>query len=209
MEPYLAKFGSGAGAEACGHIEVTSPTVQIGNSGNLQEVPVGKAATLSSKVEGADALATSWKIVRKGEGGKIESERSHVRAQDTRASATSLPYTFKHAGEYEITETVTTDNLGTPTKQVVRKITAALPAITFKIEPNADFPEGGLSRGDAGEVARLGAKDPNEPEPTSEPDVALQRRQRRRQTGSRRQRKARSQQRSNTPSPPTAAGSAS
>jgi len=161
VEPYLAKFGSAAGAEACGHVEVTVPSVQIGNSGNLQEVPLGKAATLNSKVEGADALATTWTIVRNGEAASTEV----IPGPKNQGRATSLSYTFKQAGSYEITEAVTTDSLGTPTKQVVRNITAALPAITFKIEPTAAFPEGGLSAGTAVKVRVSAAKDPNETAP--------------------------------------------
>ena len=120
VEPFLARFGTGTGAEACGHVEVTSPAIKLGNNNNVQEVPVGKPTTLSSKVEGADALATSWKIVRKGAGGKIESEET-VHSSEYLGEATTLPYTFSHTGEYEITETVTTDNLGTPTKQAREK----------------------------------------------------------------------------------------
>jgi hypothetical protein len=165
VEPYIAKFGTGTGAVTCGHVEVTVPTVQIGNTGNLTEVPLNKPATLSSKVEGADALETSWKIVRRqSEGGKIESEEV-LQSPEYLGRATSLSYTFKQAGAYEITETVTTDNLGTPTKQVVRKITAALPAITFKVEPNTPFPEGGVTAGTTVKLHVVAAKDPNEVSP--------------------------------------------
>ena len=131
LEPYLARFGTGVGAEACGHVEVTSPTITVGNVSNAQEVPVGKPATLGSKVEGADALAASWKFIRKGTGGKVESEETRS-STEYLGEATTLPYTFTHTGEYEIIETVTTDNLGVPTKQVVRKVTAVLPPITFQ-----------------------------------------------------------------------------
>lgn len=161
VEPYLAKFGTGAGAEACGQVTVTVPTVQIGNSGNLAEVPLGKAATLSSKVEGADALATTWTIVRNGE----VASKEVIPGPKNQGRSTTLSYTFKKAGTYEITELVTTDDLGTPTKQVVRKITAALPAITFKVEANAAFPEGGVAVGTPVKMHVSAAKDPNEPVP--------------------------------------------
>ncbi len=158
VEPYLAKFGTGAGAEACGQVTVTVPTVQIGNGGNLQEVPLGKAATLSSKVEGADALASTWTIVRNGE----VASKEVIPGPKNQGRSTSLSYTFKKAGSYEVTELVTTDDLGTPTKQVVRTITAALPAITFRIEASAAFPEGGVTVGTPVKMHVSAAKDPNE-----------------------------------------------
>ena len=161
VEPYLARFGSAPGEEACGHVEVTVPSVQIGNTGNLQEVPLGKAATLSSKVEGADALASTWTIVRNGEA----SSKEVISGPKNQGRGTSLSYTFKQAGSYEITELVTTDNLGSPTEQVVRKITAALPPITFKIEPSTPFPEGGLSTGTPVKLHVSVGKDPNEGTP--------------------------------------------
>jgi hypothetical protein len=161
VEPYLTKFGTTAGAEACGHVEVTVPTVQVGTSGNLQEVPLGKPATLGSKVEGADALATTWTIVRNGEAATKEVIPGPV----AQGRTTSLTYTFKQAGSYEITEAVTTDNLGSPSKQVVRKINASLPAITFKIEPSAPFPEAGVSTGTPVKIHVAAAKDPNETTP--------------------------------------------
>lgn len=163
IEPFLEKFGSSTSAEACGRVELTTPTIKIGSNENVQEATVGKAATLSSKVEGADALATSWKIVRRGAGGNVESEET-LASPEYLGKATSLPYTFAHVGEYEITETATTDNLGTPTKQAVRKVKATLPAITFKIEASSALPAEGLP---AGTSVALHAKlaDPNETEP--------------------------------------------
>jgi len=169
VEPFLAKFGTGSGAEACGHVEVTVPAIAIESNANVQEVPVGKSGTLSSKVEGADALSTSWKVIRR-ENGKVESEQT-LASPTYLGQETALPYKFEHTGEYEFIETVTTDEAGTPTKQVVRKVTASLPAITFKVEPNSTLPAGGLP---AGTALGLHAKvsDPNE-KGAGEPHLTL------------------------------------
>lgn len=163
-EPVIEQFGSAPGAEACGHVEVTTPTIKIGNGENLTEVKAGPEAkaTLSSKVEGADALATSWKIVRRV-GGKVESEET-LSSSEYLGKEAVVSYTFALPGEYEITETVTTDNLATPTRQVVRNVKAVLQPITFKIEPVSALPAEGLATGTA---IKLRAKlaDPNESGP--------------------------------------------
>ncbi len=163
-EPVIEKFGATAGAEACGQVEVTAPTIKIGNSENVQEVKAGTEAkaTLSSKVEGADALAASWKIVRRV-GAKIEAEET-LASPEYLGKEAAVKYTFALPGEYEIVEAVTTDNLAIATKQVVRKVKAVLPAITFKIEPASSLPPEGLS---VGTEIKLQAKlaDSSEAEP--------------------------------------------
>ena len=40
-EPVIEKFGSAPGAEACGRVEVSTPTIKIGNGENLLEVKAG------------------------------------------------------------------------------------------------------------------------------------------------------------------------
>jgi len=165
-EPVIDKFGSSAGAEACGHVEVTTPTIKIGAAENVQEVNAGSAAkaTLSSKLEGADALESSWQIVRRV-GGKVEHEETLTSTvAEYLGKEAAVKYTFVLPGEYEIIETVTTDNLATPTKQVVRKVKAVVPPITFKIEPASQIPSEGFPKGSQ---VKLRAKlaDPNETEP--------------------------------------------
>jgi hypothetical protein len=93
----------------------------------------------------------------------VESEET-IASPEYLGGETSLPYTFKHTGEYEITETVTTDNLGTPTELAVRKVKATLPAITFKVEPKSALPGEGLLPG-VGTVFQAKVADPNEAEP--------------------------------------------
>ena len=143
---------------------MTAPTIKIGNSENVQEVKAGTEAkaTLSSKVEGADALAASWKIVRRV-GAKIEAEET-LASPEYLGKEAAVKYTFALPGEYEIVEAVTTDNLAIATKQVVRKVKAVLPAITFKIEPTSSLPPEGLS---VGTEIKLQAKlaDSSEAEP--------------------------------------------
>ncbi len=110
---YVKQFGRNAAAEACGHQPtVTPPSVEVGNNPNATEVGIGEPVKLSSKMEGANATSVLWKFKYKNPStGETEEEQQET---TTLQSAPTLPFTFKRAGVYEISEVVTTDNLSFP-----------------------------------------------------------------------------------------------
>ncbi len=158
VEANFQQFGALPGAEPCGHANLTSPSIELGEKHNLTEAPVGKAVTLASKLEGADALSDTWTI--NGPGGKHEELHSTFNSPAQRLAPT-LEHDFETAGEYEVTEHVQSDNLGAPSVTVTRKIVAALPPISVELEPVA----GGLRAGSAVAFKSKPISDTNEPEP--------------------------------------------
>lgn len=103
----------GSGGEACGHVTATPPTVEFGETKNATEVPVGQATTLASKLAGANARGVKWtfKYTSSGEKG----EETGPFESGYQFESISFNHPFLHVGEYEISETIETDNLGTPT----------------------------------------------------------------------------------------------
>ena len=157
QEPRFEEFGTGAGAEACGNVNLTPPLVEHGEVHEATEAPVGTPVKLASKLEGADALSVTWTIA--GPGGIKEELHSKFTAQAQRIKP-SIEHTFTAAGEYEVTETVQTDNLGTQSVTAKQKIVATLVGITFKLEPTAT-----VRAGEPLELKTGKIEDGNEPEP--------------------------------------------
>src|ERR1035438_1930609 len=95
---------------------------------------VGETATLSSKVGGAHATSVLWRFkFKNAETGKTEEEASVTTPYDLQVT-TSLEHKFTHVGEYEITESVSTDNLSYPTAaEVTTKGLKVLPEFTVVI----------------------------------------------------------------------------
>lgn len=122
---FASVFGFGPSGEACGSPKVTPPKVEFGEQKEATEVPAGQTTKLTSKVLGANAQSTKWKL--KYEGGEETAESGY------QFEAISLAHAFMHVGKYEIEEEVQTDNLGTP---VVKEkatgpltVTAAAPKV--------------------------------------------------------------------------------
>jgi hypothetical protein len=135
-EPALVGvFAFGQSGQACGHVEVTPPKVELGLDKEAKEAPAGATTTLTSQVVGANANVKSvkWKFKYKAEGG---AEGEEVAESGYQFEAISLNHDFMHAGEYEITESVETDNLGSPHLEVKATqkliVTAPLPKVTLK-----------------------------------------------------------------------------
>ncbi len=111
--PSVVEYGPGG--EACGHTPTVSrPTVEVGNNPNASEVGAGVMARLSSRMSEAQALEVAWTFKHKNpENGQVETEKVEPGYQVE--STPSLQHAFSKPGEYEITETVTTDSLAHPT----------------------------------------------------------------------------------------------
>jgi flagellar motor protein MotB len=125
----------GPNGEACGQRPtVTPPSVEVGNDKNATKMTVGETATLSSKVGGAHATSVLWRFkFKNAETGKTEEEASVTTPYDLQVT-TSLEHKFTHVGEYEITESVSTDNLSYPTAaEVTTKGLKVLPEFTVVI----------------------------------------------------------------------------
>jgi PKD repeat protein len=105
-----------AGGEACGHKpSLTPPSVEAGGNPHATEVGIGETTKLSSALTGARALSESWKFRYKdpatGETHEEEEVHSPYRVQTT----TTLEHAFKHAGVYEVIESIETDSFAFPT----------------------------------------------------------------------------------------------
>jgi hypothetical protein len=108
----LFAFGPSAGAEPCGHPELAPPTVEVGEEKDASKVETGKLTTIVSKMTGANAKSTKWKLVftPKGTSEKIVQEF----ATGYQFEAPALTHEFAGVGTYEVSATVEADNLGTP-----------------------------------------------------------------------------------------------
>lgn len=148
-------FGSAAGAEACGHVEVTAPHVELGAAKEVKTVPVGSTPTVTSQVVGANAKHTVWKLHPISGGAGDEEESTGAQFQTT-----ALKHTFAHAGEYEITEEVETDNLGAAV--VVKKLIGTL--LVSGSKPKVAIVPPSSAR--VGEPAKFEATVTDEGEPT-------------------------------------------
>jgi hypothetical protein len=119
-------LGFGSGGEACGHPTLTPPSVQVGELKNAKEVATGQKTTISSQLAGANAKATKWKFASTAgeEPGPFEAGYQF--------ESPSMEHEFTRLGEFTITETVETDNLGTPTVEAKLehfKTTASAPKV--------------------------------------------------------------------------------
>lgn len=135
----------GPGGSGCPHAGAPSaPSVKVKNSqGNEVEVlpvPLGEAATLSSPLTGANAKSVKWKFKNLTTG----KEETKDAAEETEAESyqfltTSLKHKFEETGEYEVTETVETDDLASPEVKVTRnvKVGATPLAVEFSYPASA------------------------------------------------------------------------
>ncbi|HEX4186984.1 MAG TPA: PKD domain-containing protein [Solirubrobacteraceae bacterium] len=139
-------FGPAAGAEPCGQPEVSPPTVEVGEEKDASKVETGKLTTIATKVTGANAKSTKWKLVftPKGTTEKIVQEFS----SGYQFEAPALSHEFTGVGEYEISATVETDNLGTPSVQRLA---------SHKVTTTASKPKVKLIAPKAASVGEMGA----------------------------------------------------
>lgn len=106
--PHVLKFGPGG--EACGNApEVSAPSV----SSDVSQIAAGGVAALSSTIAGAYAISEHWMFRYRETGGSWQ-EETPVQTSYELQDATSLEHVFTHVGEYEVTETVDTDDLSYP-----------------------------------------------------------------------------------------------
>ena len=121
-------LGYGPEGEACGEPKASEPAVSKGEAQNLSEVRAGELVTVSSKLEDGDALASDWQF-KLGS----ETEEAHTAFQ---GRTSSVEHAFAHIGEYEIIDTIATDNLAHPQLVKVRKkfeVTASLAVASLKL----------------------------------------------------------------------------
>jgi PKD repeat protein len=115
----------GLGGKGCPAASATKPSATV-NGKSLSEtesVPVGTEVKLSSSVTQADALSVKWDF---GDG---TTETVDSDEQQT----TGVTHKFAKEGVLEVTETIETDDLATPTLVVTRKVVvgAQLPKARF------------------------------------------------------------------------------
>ena len=114
LEAY--EFGPGGSTAGCPKATVSTPRVTFGEDQNALEVPTGEKVSISSELAGADAKSIEWEFKyddpKTGEKG---SEKVVQPASEFQILAgyefKPLEYEFKHAGTYEISEVIRTDDL--------------------------------------------------------------------------------------------------
>ncbi len=109
-------FEFGPGGEGCPHASATPPTVKVEEK-TISPVPLGKTATLSSEVSEANAEGAEWKFKDLTTGQEEAPADTGYQFQ-----ITSLEHQFEHAGEYEVTEIIETDDFATPKLEVTQKV---------------------------------------------------------------------------------------
>jgi len=109
-------FEFGPGGEGCPHASVTPPTVKVEEK-TISPVPLGKTAMLSSEVSEANAEGAEWKFKDLTTGQEEAPADTGYQFQTT-----SLEHQFEHAGEYEVTEIIETDDFATPKLEVTQKV---------------------------------------------------------------------------------------
>lgn len=109
--PTVFEFGSGG--EACGHSEpvLSGLAANTDKTKEATEVGVGEPVTFTSQLTVAQAKEVSWTITPIGEGESFSETSRRLE------EAPKLAHEFKESGEYEITEKVTTDDLGYPSSK--------------------------------------------------------------------------------------------
>ncbi len=124
-------FGFGPGGSGCPHAEATTPTVKVRNNLNeevvLSPVPVGETAILSSAVTEGNAVRAEWKFKN-----LTTKEEEPAKEEGYEFQTTTLEHKFEHAGTYEVTETIETDDLASP--KIVKTVQVAVSARPITVE---------------------------------------------------------------------------
>ncbi len=110
-------FGPGGSTTGCPQATLTEPHMIFGLSQDATEAPTNQPVTLASELEGADAKSVKWELKFKdpatGEEGQETVEQTTAQLRNVHGEYEFLPleYEFKHAGDYEISEAVESDDL--------------------------------------------------------------------------------------------------
>ncbi len=121
-------FGSPPKLELCGHAEATPPQVNFGTAKNVPEVPVGKEATVTSELVGANAESVTWKVTNEATG-KEQTVTTGYQFQTP-----TLGHTFEEPGDYKITEEVTPDDFGPTIVETISKFKVTLSPVSAEIQ---------------------------------------------------------------------------
>jgi PKD repeat protein len=155
--PGVDIFGFGSGGGGCPSASVSSPSVKVKNNQNeeveVSPVPLGEPTTLSSTLTEGNAMKVTWKFK------DLTTGEEEAPAEETayEFQTTSLKHKFEHAGEYEVTEIVETDNLASPTVEIERKVTVGATPIGVEFSYPAAITVGASTRFEAA------VHDPHEP----------------------------------------------
>jgi len=129
----VMKFGPGG--EACGgEPEVSTPSAELAGQSPVTTLSVGDTAAISSNVTGAHATSVVWKF-RYREAGGSWTEEAPVSSSYALQTSTLLEHTFSHLGEYEVLETVNTDDLGFPQVSAEPLLLQVVPVMQVAITP--------------------------------------------------------------------------
>jgi PKD domain len=135
----LFAFGPSPAAEACGHVHVSPPVVEVGEEKNATKVETGVSTTITSTVVGANAKSTKWQLLFTGRNGERETDELSTGYQFEKPT---LTHAFTRVGKYEIIETIETDNLGTPAVTVKAAQVLETFPLTVKIPAHAPVTAG-------------------------------------------------------------------
>jgi PKD repeat protein len=124
-DPHVVQFGPGG--SGCPHASASEPSASVLGKEVTSSSP-GAEVVLSSKIVQANALTVKWRFEN-----ATTKEAAVEESSTGEAQTTKIGHKFSTAGSYEITETIETDNLATPSLTVSRKLTiaAALPTARF------------------------------------------------------------------------------
>ncbi len=119
----------GPGGEACGtEPTVSTPSVSF-EEHTVTQVPIDSTAMVSSSITGARALSERWQLCHREEAGGVCGQEPTLETAYDAQRETELQYTFAHGHEYELLETVHTDDLSFPEVRAT--------AISLKLTPTA------------------------------------------------------------------------
>lgn len=149
----LFQFGpTGAG---CPHAKAPELTVKVKNTEGkeveVSPIPVGSTGILAAGVEGANAIGAEWKFKN------LTTSEETTATSGYQFQATGIEHKFEHPGEYEITETIQTDDLASPTLTLTKQITVAAQPLTVQFSLPATVTLGKSAKFEAS------VSDPQEP----------------------------------------------
>ncbi len=134
-------FGPGGSTTGCPQATLTMPHMIFGLSQDATEAPTNQPVTLASELEGADAKSVKWELKYKdpatGEEGQETVEQTTTQLRDVHGEYEFLPlkYEFKHAGDYEISEVVESDDLAGEAVKPAEALHVIATAITPILTP--------------------------------------------------------------------------
>ncbi len=160
-------FGPNGATSGCPKATLTAPHMIFGLAQDASEAPTDEPVTLASELKGADAKSVKWEFKYKnpatGEEGEEAVEQTGAQLRNHLGEYEFLPleYEFKHAGNYEISETVQGDDLAGETVKAAETLKVAIKASPPILKPA--LPKA-VRAGEEAATLSATVEDPNESE---------------------------------------------